>query len=148
MSKPVQDRLTFLESRVRLVATTPVTLRKLTQSQRMLRLSVATAQTINLPPATGKGGKYNIVVGVTASGNKVIRANGATDIIQGQAIVSGGTSGSFSTATNTNTITMNGTTQGGIIGSVVELWDTAPGVWTVKHHSVGSGVAVTPFSNT
>jgi hypothetical protein len=113
----------------------------------MLRLTVATAQSIALPKATGKGGKYYIISGITASGNKVIRAN-LTDLIQGQAIVSGGTSGSFSSAVNTNTITMNGTTQGGIIGSLVELWDSAPGVWTTKVHAVGSGVCVTPFSNT
>lgn len=147
MSKPVQDRLRFLESRTRSISTTPVTLRRLTQSQRMLLLSIAATQTINLPPATGKGGKYNLVSSITATGNKVIKAAG-TNLIQGQAIVSGATSGSFSTAANTNTITMNGTTQGGIIGSVIELWDTAPGVWTVKMHSVGSGVAITPFSNT
>jgi hypothetical protein len=148
MSKPVQDRLTFLEQRTAAIATTPVTLSKLKQSQRMLRWSVVTAQTFNLPKATGKGGKFYIGAGVTATGNKVIRANGATDVIQGVAIVSGATSGVFSSAANTNTITQNGTTQGGIIGSLVELWDYAPGLWIAKVHAVGSGVCVTPFSNT
>lgn len=62
--------------------------------------------------------------------------------------MAGGTSGTFATAVNTNTITLNGTTQGGIIGTLIELRDVAPNVYQVKVHGVGSGVQVTPFSNT
>lgn len=147
MSKPVQDRLRYIERLTQAISATTTALNQFRHGQRLLRLSIAATQTLNLPKATGKGGRYRIFSGITASGNKVIKANG-TDLIQGLAVVSGGTSGSFSSAADTNTITMNGTTQGGIIGSLIELQDAAPGVWSVVVHSVGSGVAVTPFSNT
>lgn len=149
MSKTHQQRLKRLESLVNIenvLGTQAV--RKITDVTLMSRLSVAGAQTFNLPAATGKGGLYRYFVGITATGNKIWKAAG-TDLIQGQAsVASAGTSGTFATAANTNTITFSGTTSGGIIGSMVELWDVAPGVWAVQINAVGSGVAVTPFSNT
>lgn len=56
MSKPKITRLKRLESLVEQVATTPVTLSKYKQIIEWLRTSVATAQTINVPAATGKSG--------------------------------------------------------------------------------------------
>lgn len=111
------------------------------------RTTIAGAQTLTLPAATGKGGQIRVFIGVTATGNKIIKAAGS-DVIQGVADVSGTTAGTFGTASNTNTITLNGTTTGGIVGSLVELIDTAAGVWGVKAHLDGSGTAATPFSNT
>lgn len=150
MSKPTLTRLKRLESAVLVMATLGAqTLRKISNVTLMMRSSVAGAQTFNLPAATGKGGLYRLYLGITATGNKIVRANGATDIIQGQAsIASAGTSGNFATASNTNTITLNGSTTGGLIGSMIELWDVAPGQWAVQVNAVGSGVAATCFSNT
>lgn len=149
MSKPQTTRLKRLESAVLVMSTLGAqTLRKITNVTLMLRTSVAGAQTFNLPAATGKGGLYRIYTGITATGNKIVKAAG-TDLIQGNAsIASAGTSGSFPTAANTNTITYNGTTTGGLIGSMLELWDVAPGVWATQVNAVGSGVAATCFSNT
>lgn len=151
MSKTHQQRLKRLESLVSTLGTLGAqTLRKITQVTLMLRTTVAGAQTFNLPPATGKGGLYRVFVGITATGNKIIRTgNAGADLIQGQAsISSAGTPGTFGSAANSNTITLNGTTTGGIIGSMVELWDVAPGVWATQLTLLGSGVAATPFSNT
>jgi hypothetical protein len=108
---------------------------------------VAGAQTFNLPAATGKGGMYRFFIGITATGNKIIKA-ASTNTIQGQARMAGGTSGTFATASNTNTITFNGSTAGGVLGTQVELWDIAPGTWAVQVSGVGTGIQVTPFSNT
>lgn len=147
MSKPKVTRLERLESITQLISAATTTLSMMKQGIQWLRTSVATAQTINVPVATGKSGQFNIFIGVTATGNKVIKALGSS-LFQGVAVMAGGTPGSFASAANTNTITFNGTTQGGIIGTLVELRDVAPNVWSVKVHSVGSGVQVTPFSNT
>lgn len=150
MSKPKLVRLKRLESTISAVAlsATTQTLRRVSNLVLWLRTTIAATQTINLPAATGKGGCFRIFIGVTATGNKVVRCNGATDTMQGQASMAGGTPASFATAANTNTITLNGTTTGGVLGTVVELWDVFPGTWSVQVNSIGTGVQVTPFSNT
>lgn len=151
MSKPKLRRLQRLEgttiSPVALGTLGTNALRRINNVVQWLRTTVAGAQQFNLPAATGKGGLYRIFIGITATGNKVIKAAG-TDTFQGQASMAGGTPGTFATASNTNTITLNGTTQGGILGTVIEVWDVAPGVWSTQVNSIGSGVQVTPFSNT
>lgn len=149
MSKTHQQRLKRLESLVTLLSATGTTaIRKITNVTLWLRTTIAAAQTFNLPAATGKGGLYRFVVGITATGNKVWKAAG-TDTFQGQAsMASTGTSGSFPTAANSNTITMNQTTSGGVLGSVVEMWDVGPGLWSVQVNANCTGVTVTPFSNT
>jgi hypothetical protein len=42
--------------------------------------------------------------------------------------------------------TMNGTTQGGIIGSWVKFWAFSTTAWVVTGNLIGSGTLVTPFS--
>jgi hypothetical protein len=41
---------------------------------------------------------------------------------------------------------MNGSTQGGLVGSYVEVRDVATGVWSVTGALVASGAFATPFS--
>lgn len=150
MSKPIITRLRRLDRTIQAVVASALgaqAVRRITQATGWIRTTVAGAQTFNLPPATGEGGMYRFFIGVTASGNKIIKAAG-TDTIQGTASMCGGTAGSFATASNTNTITLNGTTTGGVLGTVVELWDMALGTWSVQVSSIGTGVQATPFSNT
>lgn len=146
MSKPKITRLRWLERTTSLISAATTALSAPKQGIQWLRTTVATAQTINLPTATGKSGGFNIFIGVTATGNKVIRV--ASGSIQGVAVMAGGTVNQFATASNTNTITFNGTTTGGVLGTLVELRDVAAGVWSVKVHSSGTGIQATPFSNT
>lgn len=149
MSKPRVTRLKRLESFINVESVLGAqAVRKITDVTSLSRLSVVGAQTFNLPAATGKGGLYRYFVGITATGSKIWKAAG-TDLIQGQCTnASSGTPSTFVTAANTNTITFNGTTSGGVIGSMVELWDAAPGVWAVQVSACASGVATTCFSNT
>lgn len=150
MSKPIITRVRRLDNTVKslpLSALGAILLRQITMAVLWLRSTVAGAQTFTVPLATGKGGEYRIFFDVTATGSKIFKASGS-DTFQGVASMAGGTPGSFATAANTNTITLNGTTQGGIRGTVVELWDIAPGVWSVQVNGIGTGVQVTPFSNT
>lgn len=148
MSKPQVQRLKRLESTTQILSAATTTLSMMKKGIQWLRTSIAGAQTINVPAATGESGQFNIYIGVTATGNKVIKA-AAGSVMQGVAVMaSTGTSGSFSTASNSNTITFTGSTSGGVAGTLVELRDVAPGVWSVKVHACATGVAVTPFSNT
>jgi hypothetical protein len=147
MSKPQTTRLKRLESLTSLISAATSTLSMPKQGIQYLRTTIAGAQTINIPAATGKSGGFNIFIGVTATGNKVIKAAG-TSLLQGVATMAGTTSGIFPSAANTNTITLNGSTTGGIIGTLIRLRDAAPGVWQTEVVSVGSGTQTTPFSNT
>ena len=148
MSKPVVTRLKRLESLVTLISATTTALSAPKQGIQVLRTTIAATQTINLPRATGKLGGFDIYIGVTATGNKVIKAPESC-LLQGLAIItSAGTPNTFGTAADTDTITLNGTTTGGILGTRVRLRDVAPNVYHAEVLALGSGVAATPFSNT
>lgn len=149
MAKTKYGRLNRLEYKVSAEAGTgTTTLRPINDKTKLLMTTIAATQTFNLPPATGKGGRYRFFIGITATGNKVFQAAGA-DLIQGVANMapSGGSGDSFGTATTTTAITLNGTTTGGIIGTMLELHDAAKGVWATVVNAVASGTVATPFNS-
>jgi hypothetical protein len=79
----------------------------------------------------------------------VISTNPGTDIFAGSIGVNldGSTSTAFKSASTSNTITLNGTTKGGVtIGDTILLVDIQAGVWAVIGDIIGSGSIVTPFS--
>lgn len=118
-------------------------------------LSIAGAQTITLPNATGSGNRFEIIVGVTATGNKVVQVARSADYMNGVAIVANDTDASASIfetantgtlATESDTITLNGTTKGGYVGARVLLIDVAANRWFAKVEGAASGAEATPFS--
>lgn len=109
--------------------------------------TIAAAQTITLPAATGSGNIYRVFFNVTASGNKVIQVASSSDIMQGAIGMSTDAAGvTIPTASTSDTITLNGSTTGGVKGSHVELQDVASGVWRVSGFLVSTGAEATPFS--
>jgi hypothetical protein len=52
----------------------------------------------------------------------------------------------FETASTTDTITMDGSTKGGIKGDRIELQDIADNLWYVRVIGSATGTEVTPFS--
>jgi hypothetical protein len=52
----------------------------------------------------------------------------------------------FEAGATDNTITLNGSTKGGLAGGHVEVIDVATNVWFVRGVSAGTGDEVTPFS--
>lgn len=148
MSKPVQLQLRYIRRQTMILTAAAYTLSAFRYGgMRLLNCQNAAGQAFTLPPATGKAGKYRFYIGTTlATGNTVIRTgNSGADVMNGFANVQ---ASAFSTASNTNTITLNGTTQGGIAGSYFEVEDVAKGQWRVNYDGIGSGSIVTPFSNT
>lgn len=108
--------------------------------------TIAGAQTATLPPATGSGNIYRFFVNVTKTGNLVIQVT-TTDIMQGGVAVSTDAAGvSILASATADTITMNGSTTGGLKGSWVELQDVAAGTWRVGGFLVSTGAEATPFS--
>lgn len=139
---------------VSLTASTSCT--QATHAYRVVKLDAAAGLTATLPAATGTGDTYRFVVGTALSSNSyIVQVASATDYFRGQtfmandtdASVSGfETANSGSVATESDRITMNGTTTGGRVGDVVECIDIGTAVWAVRVFATGSGSEATPFS--
>lgn len=115
----------------------------------IIPLSRAAGVTVTLPAATGTLAKYTFRVNTTVTSNSdIIKVANATDIMQGSAVITASTPGAFYTTATSDTVTMNGSTTGGLAGSYVELTDIATGFWSVRAILVGSGSVATPFSAT
>ena len=116
----------------------------------VVNLSAAAGLTVTLPAASGKGDLYKLFVATTiTSNNYIIQVANASDTIAGIATTATTTTGAgtHEAAGGTDdTITLNGTTSGGIIGSYIEIEDVGANLWRVNAHLVGSGTLITPFS--
>lgn len=112
----------------------------------LIPLSRAGGMTVTLPAATGSQAVYRFVVATTFTSNGVIQVANASDTMNGLAAVGGTTGSVFSTTATSDTITMNGSTTGGLAGSYIELTDIAANEWVVSAALVGSGTPATPFS--
>lgn len=136
------------------MALLPVTITASTTLKRnihkgvVVNLSAAAGLTVTLPASTGKGDVYKVFVLTTVtSNNYVIQVANSTDIMAGVIGMStdiGGTN--LLTASTTDTITMNGSTQGGLRGSYLEFEDVSAGFWRVSGDLVTTGTETTPFS--
>lgn len=116
---------------------------------RTINLNSTTGRIITLPAATGIGATYTVVVGATVSSGSHVIAAAGTDVIQGVLAVTTDAAGvSIPTAADTDKITMNGSTTGGVRGSLVEVQDIASGIWSVRGALISTGTEATPFSAT
>lgn len=123
---------------------------RLKHHNRTVLLSRAAGQAIALPPAIGDGTKLRFVVETTITSNAtVFSAARAADVMAGVAMNAadaGNTVVAFETAADSDTISLNGGTTGGIRGDVIELEDVADGLWSVNIRGAGTGTEATPFS--
>lgn len=106
---------------------------------------------VTLPQATGTGSVYRFFVGAAATGTaSTIKVANATDHMLGLSIVSTTSSTALiwvATATD-DTISINGSTKGGLVGDMIELRDVATGIFAVETRFATTGAAATPFSAT
>lgn len=116
----------------------------------VLTVNAAAGLTLTLPAAAGLGDTYEIVVGTTiTSNNLVVQVANASDTMTGLCLIAqdaGDTSVVFETASTSDTITMNGSTKGGIKGDRIILKDVAANLWSVNIMASGTGTEATPFS--
>ncbi len=110
--------------------------------------------TLTLPAAIGSGVILRFIVSVVNTSNYVLKVADATDTIDGQ-ITTASTGDTpdlaqpWVTAAASDTITLNGTTSGGVaIGDEFTLTDIALNQWAVKGVTTSSGTQITPFSAT
>lgn len=128
--------------------TAATTLSRKTHAGTTVVLNSATGRIITLPASTGKGDVYEIFIRTTvSSGSHVIQVANGTDVMQGGVSLStdiGGTN--MLTASTSDTITLNGSTTGGLSGSWVRLTDALAGFWRIEGFLVTTGAEADPFS--
>jgi hypothetical protein len=121
-------------------------------SDRIVVLNRAAGVTATLPAATGSGAVFRFTTGTAVtSNNNIIKVADATDVMSGSLYVTdqaAGTGTEFSTTTTSDTITMNGSTSGGLVGGILTLIDVATDRYAIHGNIIGTGVEVTPFSAT
>lgn len=116
----------------------------------LLKFSAAAGATVTLPAAAGSGDRYRFMVETTVTSNSdKIQVANATDVMTGLIVTaqdSADTVTGWETASTSDTITLNGSTSGGIKGDYIELEDVASGLWRVLGHTSATGTEATPFS--
>lgn len=129
--------------------TASVTLTREDHAGKLGMFDVAGGATVTLPAATGTGDKYRFRVKTTLTSSGIIKVANSTDVIKGVVAISTDVAGITMLATGTDdTVTMNGSTTGGLAGSYVELEDFASGFWGISGGLVSTGAEATPFSAT
>lgn len=110
--------------------------------------NAAAGMTVTLPASTGKGDTYLLAVGTTVTSNNfIVQVANGTDVINGGVSISTDVAGITMLASGTDdTITMNGSTKGGVKGSFVKLHDISAGLWLLEGFLVSTGAEATPFS--
>jgi len=120
-------------------------------------LNRAAGVTVTLPAATGTGARFRFSIATALSAaTHVIKVANATDYMRGvivskddgsaSSVISWATANSGSVATESDTLTMDGSTQGGNIGDIIEIEDIASAVFRVSGFTKSSGTEATPFS--
>lgn len=110
----------------------------------------AAGTTITLPASIGKGDEYTFYVGTTISSNSfIVKVANSTDTFAGGVAISTDIAGVTMLAGGTDdTITMSGSTTGGVAGSWVKVTDVAVGKWMLGGFLASTGSEANPFSAT
>jgi hypothetical protein len=119
---------------------------------RTVALDRAAGITVTLPAATGTGSVYTFVVVTTVTSNTtIIKVADNTDVMTGTAyVVSDDTDNviGFRTAADSDTITLDGSTTGGLRGDMIRVIDLASNLYAVQVMTAATGTEATPFSAT
>ncbi|QIG72927.1 hypothetical protein EVB98_005 [Rhizobium phage RHph_N3_2] len=126
------------------------TLTKEAHSGTTLTVNRAAGSTLTLPASAGDGSIFEIVVGTTITSNSlIVQVANSSDIMSGvawQAADGGSTSNAWETGASDDTITMDGSTKGGIKGDRIVLKDVSANVWAVSIFGSATGTEASPFS--
>lgn len=119
---------------------------------KIVTLNKADGIAVTLPAASGTGAKYQFILGTTiTSVGTTIKVANASDVMTGTALLAqdaADTGAMFETAAASDTITLNGTTTGGIKGDSVEVIDIATNLWWVRVVGSATGIEASCFSST
>ncbi len=117
---------------------------------KIIKLDTLAGSVCTLPAATGSGAKFTFVVTVAPTSNAHKVQVTTTDIMKGFAIGTDDEAppvGNIWPVTSTSdTISLDGSTQGGAIGDRIEVIDSLAAKWTVMAYLTQTGTEATPFS--
>ena len=95
------------------------------------------------------GAAFEFVLSTTVTGSFIVKVANSSDTMVGTAILGSGTTALvFSTATASDTITLSGTTTGGVGGASVKATVIGANRYKVEVVSGATGAVATPFSAT
>ena len=129
--------------------TASTTLTRKAHAGRPIVISAAAGLTLTLPAATGSGDSYEIIIGTSVTSNAYIINVVGNDAMFGNALLTqdaADTAVMFEAAADTDQISMNGSTKGGLKGGFIRLIDIAADTWFVKLESGATGTEATPFA--
>lgn len=114
-------------------------------------VSAAAGLTLTLPASSGSGYVYRVSIQTTVTSNNVIiQVANSTDVMQGSIVMASDNAADaalgFETVAASDTVTLNGSTKGGIRGDFFEFTDAASGLYIVTGLCQGTGSEVTMFS--
>jgi len=131
---------------------TTLTVTAASHAGRMIVLNNTAPIAVTLPQATGTGNVYSFFVAVAATGTaSTIKVANATDVMAGFQFTVTTTATNvegFATSATSDTISINGTTLGGIVGDQYYITDVKTGIFAVTMFSSSTGTEATPFSAT
>lgn len=133
-------------------ATTTLTLTPALHARRLVLVQSTGGLAITPPAATGTGDVYRIVCIAAISGGSLTldaKAGNASDVFTGWLQTYKATTFTpYPTASNSNLLTFDGTTQGGAaIGDWFEIQDIKTNKWLLTGYTIQSGTIATPLSN-
>lgn len=132
--------------------TTTLTISQALHAGKILTIASSGGLAITPPAAVGSGSVYTFVVTTTIAGGNFTfdaKAGNASDLIYGISNTNKVATGltQWGTVANTNLITWNGTTLGGVKGDFLQMVDVGLNMWLCEIVGQQSGTVATPFSN-
>ena len=124
------------------------------QSGATFVLDRAAGQAVTLPTidAGEVGAVFNFLVKTAITSNSTtIKVPSSAETMTGSAIVQTDTSNAaiaFKAGSTADTITLNGTTLGGLVGDIIRLKAVSTTLWEVLVITSATGLEATPFSAT
>lgn len=129
---------------------TVLALTRALHSGKIVRVASTVPIAITLPAAAGTGARYRLFVAVAATATPhTVKVANTADAYSGVVAVSTTVSDNmkaFKAAAADDTISLNGTTTGGVLGDTWQFDDIAVGVWAVLGVARQTTVEATPFS--
>lgn len=142
------NRVADVSARIVNTTATTLAITAAAHDGKIVTVNSAAPLAVTLPAASGSGAKFTFVIGTVATATPhTIKVANTTDVLAGVALVAATTTilGWATTATD-DTISLNGTTKGGIVGDRIEIIDVASGVFAAHLFIAETGSEATPFS--
>lgn len=129
-----------------------LTVTQATHAGKAVTLNRAAGIAVTLPAATGTGSVYTFIIGTAVTSNSTtIKVANTSDTMTGSAYVISDNAAAvlgYRTAATDDTVTLNGTTLGGLKGDMVQIRDVATNLFMVEAYTAATGTEATPFSAT